>query len=110
VFADRYKKSQVVFQLMNEEIIRFPLNVICTKLNSQLQDGQNDVAPAAPDTERTDLPQIMVHRSQRRSLIWYKTIFDRLPRSALNEQYGLYEWFKGPTCQQRIMLQIIEQY
>ena len=39
---------------MNEEIIRFPLNVICTKLNSQLQDGQNDVAPAAPDTERTD--------------------------------------------------------
>lgn len=39
---------------MNEEIIRFPLNVICTKLNSQLQGGQNDVAPAAPDTERTD--------------------------------------------------------
>lgn len=32
---------------MNEEIIRFPLNVICTKLNSQLQGGQNDVAPAA---------------------------------------------------------------
>jgi hypothetical protein len=39
---------------MNEEISRFPLNVICTKLNSQLQGDQNDVASAAPDTERTD--------------------------------------------------------
>jgi hypothetical protein len=39
---------------MNAEIIWFPLNVISSNLNSQLQGGQNDVAPVAPDTERTD--------------------------------------------------------
>jgi hypothetical protein len=27
---------------------------MCCVLNSQLQGGQNDVAPVAPDTERTD--------------------------------------------------------
>lgn len=84
------KRVRSYSKLMNEEIIRFPLNLICTKLNSQLQGGQNDVAPAVSDTERTDSTTNYGAPFQR-SLILYKTTFDRLSRSALNEQYGLYE-------------------
>lgn len=52
VFADSYEKSQVVSQVNECGNYWFPVNIICSNLNSQAQGDKNDVAMATttPDS------------------------------------------------------------
>jgi hypothetical protein len=50
-----YDKSQVISQVNECGNYWFPVNIICSNLNSQVDGDQNDVAIAAtPDSESTD--------------------------------------------------------
>ena len=51
-FADDYEKSQVISQNNECGNYWFPVNIICSNLNSQAQGEKNDVAMATttPDT------------------------------------------------------------
>jgi hypothetical protein len=51
-FADDYEKSQVISQTNECGNYWFPVNIICSNLNSQAQGEENDVAMATttPDT------------------------------------------------------------
>ena len=56
VFADGYEKSQAVSQANECGNYWFPVNVICSNLNSQAEGDENNVAmttttPTNPDTE-----------------------------------------------------------
>ena len=48
VFADSYEKSQVVSQINGCGNYWFPVNIICSNLNSQNQGDENNVAIATP--------------------------------------------------------------
>jgi hypothetical protein len=51
VFADDYEKSQVISQTNECSNYWFPVNIICSNLNSQTQGDENNVAIAAPAPE-----------------------------------------------------------
>ncbi|MGH9953595.1 MAG: hypothetical protein ACRD5J_18395 [Nitrososphaeraceae archaeon] len=52
VFADGYEKSQAVSQVNECGNYWFPVNIICSNINSQAQDdGNNVVVATAPDTD-----------------------------------------------------------
>jgi hypothetical protein len=52
VFADGYEKSQAVSQANECGNYWFPVNIICSNINSQAQDdGNNVVVATAPDTD-----------------------------------------------------------
>jgi hypothetical protein len=52
VFADGYEKSQDVSQANECDNYWFPVNIICSNINSQAQDdGNNVVVATAPDTD-----------------------------------------------------------
>jgi hypothetical protein len=53
VFASGYEKSQVVSQTNECGNYWFPVNIICSNLNSQAQGEENDVAMATttPDSD-----------------------------------------------------------
>jgi hypothetical protein len=52
VFASGYEKSQVISQINECGNYWFPVNIICSNLNSQAQGEENDVAMATtPDNE-----------------------------------------------------------
>jgi hypothetical protein len=53
VFADGYKKSQVVSEVNECRNYWFPVNIICSNFNSQTQGNENDVAMAAAATTTT---------------------------------------------------------
>jgi len=44
VFADGYEKSQAVSQANECGNYWFPVNIICSNINSQAQDDENNVA------------------------------------------------------------------
>ena len=48
VFAGGYEKSQVVSQINECGNYWFPVNIICSNLNSQAQDDENNIAMATP--------------------------------------------------------------
>jgi len=52
-FADGYEKSQVISQNNECGNYWFPVNIICSNLNSQAQGEENDVAMATttPDSD-----------------------------------------------------------
>ena len=50
VFAGGYEKSQVISQINECGNYWFPVNIICSNLNSQAQDDENDVAIATTIT------------------------------------------------------------
>jgi hypothetical protein len=50
VFAGGYEKSQSISQINECGNYWFPVNVICTNLNSQAQGDENDVATATTTT------------------------------------------------------------
>jgi hypothetical protein len=56
VFAGDYEKSQVISQINECGNYWFPVNIICSSLNSQAQGEENDVAMATttPDNENID--------------------------------------------------------
>ena len=56
VFAGDYEKSQVISQINGCGNYWFPVNIICSNLNSQAQGEENDVAMATttPDNENID--------------------------------------------------------
>ena len=55
VFAGGYEKSQVISQINECGNYWFPVNIICSNLNSQAQGEENDVAMATtPDNENID--------------------------------------------------------
>jgi hypothetical protein len=53
VFAGGYEKSQVISQINECGNYWFPVNIICSNLNSQAQGEENDVAMATttPDSD-----------------------------------------------------------
>ena len=53
VFAGDYEKSQVISQTNECGNYWFPVNIICSNLNSQVQGDENDVAMATttPDSD-----------------------------------------------------------
>ncbi|MPZ08428.1 MAG: hypothetical protein GEU26_18770 [Nitrososphaeraceae archaeon] len=53
VFAEGYEKSQVISQTNECGNYWFPVNIICSNLNSQNQGDENDVAMATttPDSD-----------------------------------------------------------
>ena len=53
VFAGSYEKSQVISQTNECGNYWFPVNIICSNLNSQAQGEENDVAMATttPDSD-----------------------------------------------------------
>jgi hypothetical protein len=56
LFADGYEKSQAVSQANECGNYWFPVNIICSNINSQAQDDENNVAmttttPTNPNTE-----------------------------------------------------------
>ncbi|MGH9925945.1 MAG: hypothetical protein ACRD5B_11280 [Nitrososphaeraceae archaeon] len=53
VFASSYERSQVVSQTNECSNYWFPVNIICSNLNSQAQGEENDVAMATttPDSD-----------------------------------------------------------
>ncbi|MPZ07619.1 MAG: hypothetical protein GEU26_14585 [Nitrososphaeraceae archaeon] len=55
VFADSYEKSQVVSQINECGNYWFPVNIICSNLNSPTQGDQNDVAMAAITTTDSNI-------------------------------------------------------
>lgn len=48
VFAEGYEKSQVISQTNECGNYWFPVNIICSNLNSQNQGDENNVAIATP--------------------------------------------------------------
>jgi hypothetical protein len=55
VFASGYEKSQIISQTNECGNYWFPVNIICSNLNSQAQGEENDVAMATtPDNENID--------------------------------------------------------
>jgi hypothetical protein len=53
-FADDYEKGQVISQTNECGNYWFPVNIICSNLNSQAQGEENDVAMAATTTPNSD--------------------------------------------------------
>jgi hypothetical protein len=53
VFASSYEKSQVISQTNECGNFWFPVNIICSNLNSHIQGDENDVAMATttPDSD-----------------------------------------------------------
>ena len=51
VFAGGYEKSQIISQTNECGNYWFPVNIICSNLNSQIQGDQNNVAIATPAPE-----------------------------------------------------------
>jgi uncharacterized OB-fold protein len=51
--ASSYEKSQVISQTNECGNYWFPVNVICSNLNSQVQGDQNNVAMTTPTTPTT---------------------------------------------------------
>ena len=51
VFAGGYEKSQVISQINECGNYWFPVNIICSNLNSQVQGDENNVAIATPAPE-----------------------------------------------------------
>ncbi|MPZ08451.1 MAG: hypothetical protein GEU26_18900 [Nitrososphaeraceae archaeon] len=51
VFASGYEKSQVISQVNECGNYWFPVNIICSNLNSQIQGDENNVAIATPPPE-----------------------------------------------------------
>ena|GEM_PF-672987 len=54
VFADSYEKSQAISQVNECDNYWFPVNIICSNLNSQAQGDENDVAMATTITTDSD--------------------------------------------------------
>jgi hypothetical protein len=54
VFAEGYEKSQVISQINECGNYWFPVNIICSNLNSQNQGDENDVAMATTTTPDSD--------------------------------------------------------
>jgi hypothetical protein len=54
VFASGYEKSQVISQINECGNYWFPVNIICSNLNSQAQGEENDVAMATTTTPNSD--------------------------------------------------------
>ena len=54
VFAGGYEKSQVISQVNECGNYWFPVNIICSNLNSQAQGDENDVAMATTITTDTN--------------------------------------------------------
>ena len=54
VFADSYEKSQIISQTNECGNYWFPVNIICSNLNSQAQGEENDVAMATTTTPDSD--------------------------------------------------------
>ena len=48
VFASSYEKSQIISQTNECGNYWFPINVICSNINSQIQGDENNVAIATP--------------------------------------------------------------
>ena len=55
VFADSFEKSQVVSQINECGNYWFPVNIICSNLNSQTPGDENDVAMAATTTTDSNI-------------------------------------------------------
>ena len=53
-FADDYEKSQVISQTNECGNYWFPVNIICSNLNSQARGEENDVAMATTTTPDSD--------------------------------------------------------
>ena len=51
VFASSYEKSQIISQTNECGNYWFPVNIICSNLNSQIQGDENNVAIATPSSE-----------------------------------------------------------
>jgi hypothetical protein len=51
VFAGGYEKSQIISQTNECGNYWFPVNIICSNLNSQIQGDENNVAIATPAPE-----------------------------------------------------------
>jgi hypothetical protein len=51
VFADGYEKSQIISKTNECGNYWFPVNIICSNLNSQIQGDENNVAIATPAPE-----------------------------------------------------------
>ena len=51
VFAGGYEKSQIISQTNECGNYWFPVNIICSNLNSQAQGDENNVAIAIPASE-----------------------------------------------------------
>ena len=51
VFASSYEKSQVILQTNECGNYWFPVNIICSNLNSQAQGDENNVAIATPSPD-----------------------------------------------------------
>ena len=54
VFAGGYEKSQIISQTNECGNYWFPVNIICSNLNSQVQGDENDVAMATTTTPDSD--------------------------------------------------------
>ncbi|MGH9952777.1 MAG: hypothetical protein ACRD5J_14225 [Nitrososphaeraceae archaeon] len=54
VFASGYEKSQIISQTNECGNYWFPVNIICSNLNSQIQGDENDVAMATTTTTTSD--------------------------------------------------------
>jgi hypothetical protein len=54
VFAGGYEKSQIISQINECGNYWFPVNIICSNLNSQVQGEENDVAMATTTTPDSD--------------------------------------------------------
>lgn len=54
VFADGYEKSQAVSQVNECGNYWFPVNIICSNLNSQIQGDENDVTMVTTITPDSD--------------------------------------------------------
>jgi hypothetical protein len=54
VFASGYEKSQGISQINECGNYWFPVNIICSNLNSQAQGEENDVAMATTTTPNSD--------------------------------------------------------
>ena len=51
VFASGYEKSQIISQTNECSNYWFPVNIICSNLNSQIQGDENDVAIATTTSD-----------------------------------------------------------
>jgi uncharacterized ion transporter superfamily protein YfcC len=51
VFAGSYEKSQIISQTNECGNYWFPVNIICSNLNSQIQGDENDVAMATTTSD-----------------------------------------------------------
>jgi hypothetical protein len=56
VFADGYEKSQAVSQANECGNYWFPVNVICSNLNSQAEGDENNVAMTTPTPTASAVP------------------------------------------------------